>query len=186
MPGVLNFPTNDQKIDHLDAGVAFITASRAWPKAFARKYVSHSLFRNHGLPNEHSYERFIAKPGEQFPQDMHLSDLSYAYLNDVVFKNVDLSRADLSHTDLTGAILRDTNLKNADLTNAVLEKAVFLNTDLTGADLDGADLSGADLHSAKGLKPEQIENCRIDDETVFPAYLKTKKEADFKISPRPV
>lgn len=110
------------------------------------------------------------------------ADLSGEDLREVILAGADLSGADLREVAITGkglarANLRGINLREADLREAIisgadLTDANLTRADLTGAYLTGADLTGADLRKAKGLTPQQIAMCQMDDDTQLPEGLR--------------
>lgn len=108
------------------------------------------------------------------------TDLSKAVLIVVNLSDADLSDADLSGAnfhgaDLRGANLFNANLRRADLNGASLREAKLVEADLAATYFSGADLRGADLSLAKNLTFEQLTGAIINENTILPENLESRK-----------
>ncbi len=100
-----------------------------------------------------------------------------ADLTEATFVVSDLSGGKFNLANLTGADLGGANLKSANLTGANLRNANF-----EYADLNGANFSAADLEGALNLTYEQIVTAIIDENTILPKYLESRRQELLDIS----
>lgn len=135
------------------------------------------------------------------------STLENSFLQNTVLIGTDLQDTNLQGANLEGANLERANLERASLRRANLQYTNLYNAKLKGANLQDANLEranlqeaylkGAYLEGAKfteeirgGIKPfssdaqnltcEQVLGARFDITTVFPTYLKVKKNKNEK------
>jgi len=83
----------------------------------------------------------------------------------------DFTRAELDGANLGGGRFDGASFREASLEGARLSGGVFAKADFRGASLDGADIRGVDLSTARGLRPEQLEDACGDSSTRLPKGL---------------
>ncbi|MBO0822443.1 MAG: pentapeptide repeat-containing protein [Actinobacteria bacterium] len=109
---------------------------------------------------------------------LNRANLTQAFLDRANLTQAHLNWANLTRTYLNWANLTQTYLDRANLTRARLEWAALIDAWLVGADLTEAELGwakltkahlgGANLAKAVGLKQEQIDSARSNEDTLLP------------------
>jgi len=119
--------------------------------------------------------------------DLKNANLNGSKLNKASFIGANLTNARFIVADLFGGHLNLANLTDTDLSRANLKSAVFAGAKLRRANfqdayLNGANLSEADLEGALNLTFEQIATAIIDENTILPKYLESRRQELLDIS----
>ena len=100
--------------------------------------------------------------------DLFRADLPEADLFGANLREAKLNEAILRGADLFGADLSGANLRGADLGRTSLSEADFSQAELGQANLSGAKLYRANLEGAVGLRQEQVNSAKGDENTQLP------------------
>jgi uncharacterized protein YjbI with pentapeptide repeats len=131
----------------------------------SRANLSGADLRRAGLAGAILAEADLSGGADLREADLREADLRGAGLAGAELSRARLGKAKLVIATLTEARLTGADLTKADLTRADLRRAVLVIATLTGAVLNRADLSGADLSGAIGLRQEQLDALKGDQDT---------------------